>query len=211
MARRGDRRRRNRAFAALLLLIPGLLLSGCGLFSGPRPLNEDAPLIMEVTSAAVSKAGVLPTQFTCYGAGVTPPVSWSGAPSRTRSYALVLDDADAPITPWVYWLVFDIGAATTYTQQGMLPPSARVARNSTGQPAYDPPCPSGGPHKYRITVYALNTVLGHELPSQPQLLQTWTDIAPHVLARGTTTVTACPVTGPGAAIPPCKPRAAAHR
>jgi len=204
MACRGDHGYRKRAVAGLLLAL-GVLLSGCGLLSGPRPLSEDAPLIMEVTSAAVSKTGVLPRQFTCYGAGLTPPVSWSGAPAHTKSYALVIDDADAPITPWVYWLVFDIGAATTYTQQGILPPTARVARNSTGQAAYDPPCPSGGPHRYRITVYALNTVLGHGLPDQPQLLPTWTDIAPHVLARGTKTVTACPVSGSGAAVPPCKP------
>jgi len=209
MARRGDQRYRNRAVAALLLTL-SLLLSGCGLLSGPHPLSEDAPLIMEVSSAAVSKGGLLPRQFTCYGAGLTPPVSWSGAPADTKSYALVIDDADAPITPWVYWLVFDIGPATTYTQQGILPASAKVARNSTGQAAYDPPCPSGGPHKYRITVYALNTVLADGLADQPQLLPTWTDIAPHVLARGTTTVTACPVTGSGAAVPPCKPPIAAR-
>jgi Raf kinase inhibitor-like YbhB/YbcL family protein len=203
MARGRDRRCRNRAAAALLLAL-SLLLSGCGLFSGPRPLSADAPLIMEVSSPAAAR-GVLPRQFTCHGAGVTPPVDWSGAPAHTKSYAVVIDDADAPITPFVYWLVFDIGAATTYTQLGALPPSARVARNSTGQADYDPPCPTSGPHKYRITVYALNTVLGRALPSQPQLLPTWNTLAPHVLARGTTTVTACPVTGPGASVPPCKP------
>jgi len=210
MARRGAGRCRNLAAAALVLGL-SLLLNGCGLLSGPRPLSADAPLIMEVTSPAAVR-GVLPRQFTCHGAGVTPPVAWSGAPAHTRSYAVIIDDSDAPITPWVYWMVFDIGAATTYTQLGTLPPGARVARNSTGQADYDPPCPTSGPHKYRISVYALHTVLGRGLASQPQLLPTWSAIAPHVLARGETTVTACPVTGPGAAIAPCKPvRSAPHR
>jgi len=183
-----------------------LLLSGCGLLSGPRPLAADAPLIMEVSSPQVGK-GVLPAAYTCHAhkAPMTPPVSWSGAPARTRSYALVIDDADAPITPWVYWLVFDIGSATTYIQPNTTPPGARVARNSTGQPGYDAPCPDDAPHKYRITVYALNTVLGSSLPSQPQLLPTWTAVAAHVIARGTMTVTACPAPGAGEPAAACKP------
>ena len=203
--RAGDDRTRSRA-AAALLLAGCLLLSGCGLLSGPKPLAEDAPLIMEVSSPQVSK-GVLPVQFTCHAAkaALTPPVTWSGGPARTKSYALVVDDADAPITPWVYRMVFDIGSATTFIQSNTTPPGARVARNSTGQPGYNPPCPGGTPHKYRITVYALNTVLGRTLPSEPQLLPTWTAIAPHVIARGTITVTGCPAAGIGRPTPVCKP------
>jgi len=206
MARPGGHRARTRA-AAVMLLAGSLLLSGCGLLSGPRPLSEDAPLVMEVTSPAVTR-GILPAKFTCYATSAvqTPPVAWSGAPAHTRSYVLILDDADAPITPWVYWLVFNIGAATTYIQANNLPPGARVARNSTGKPAgYDPPCPSGAPHRYRITVYALNDVLGNLTPpTDPNLLQTWTAIAPHVLARGTMNVTACPAPAQAIKFPGCK-------
>ena len=203
--RAGDHRTRSRA-AAALLLAGSLLLSGCGLLSGPKPLAADAPLTMEVSSPQVNKS-VLPVQFTCHAASkaTTPPVSWSGAPAGTKSYALVIDDADAPITPWVYWMVFDIGSATTYIQSNTTPPGARVARNSTGQAGYDAPCPEGSPHKYRITVYALNAVLGRALPSGPQLLPTWTTIAAHVIARGTMTVTACPAAGLGQPAPACKP------
>jgi Raf kinase inhibitor-like YbhB/YbcL family protein len=209
--RRGDHRTRSRA-AAALLLAGCLLISGCGLLSGPRPLAADAPLIMEVSSPQVGR-GVLPAQFTCHAqkAPMTPPISWSGAPARTRSYALVIDDADAPITPWVYWLVFDIGSATTYIQPNTTPPGARVARNSTGQPGYDAPCPGAAAHKYRITVYALNAVVGKSLPSQPQLLPTWTAIAAHVIARGTMTVTGCPAPGIGHPAAACKPAPNARR
>jgi Raf kinase inhibitor-like YbhB/YbcL family protein len=188
--RRGDHLSRSRALGALLLA-SSLLLSGCGLLSGPKPLSSDAPLVITVTSPEASNH-VLKSAFTCHADKPTsPPVSWSGGP-HARSYALVIDDADAPITPWVYWLVFDIGSATTYIQQGTTPPGSRVAYNSKGQAGYDPPCPQGGPHKYRITVYALNATLGSLLPSRPQLLPTWTAIAAHVIARGTLNVTACP-------------------
>lgn len=191
MARRGHQRSRNRA-AAAMLLAASLLLSGCGLLSGPQPLVEDAPLIMEVSSPVVTVKGVLPPMFTCYGKGESPPVSWSGAPPHTKSFALVMDDSDAPITPYVYWLVVDISSQTTDIQNGTLPPPARPADNSTGHARYDPPCPLGGTHKFRITVYALNTRRLPSPPGGPQLLPTWTSIAPHVLARGTMTVTACP-------------------
>jgi phosphatidylethanolamine-binding protein (PEBP) family uncharacterized protein len=173
------------------LLAGSLLLSGCGLLSGPKPLSEDAPQTIVVTSSDVTR-DVLGLAYTCHASKPTSPsVSWSGGP-RAKSYALVIDDSDAPITPRVYWLVFDIGSATTYIQPGSIPPGARVAFNSAGEAAYDPPCPQGGPHKYRISVYALNTGLANLLPSRPQLLPTWTTIASHVIARGEFTVTACP-------------------
>ena len=188
--RRGDRYSRSRALGAPLLA-GSLLLSGCALLSGPKPLSEDAPQTIVVTSPDVTK-DVLGLAYTCHASKPTSPsVSWSGGP-RAKSYALVIDDSDAPITPRVYWLVFDIGSATTYIQPGSIPPGARVAYNSVGVAAYDPPCPQGGPHKYRISIYALNTGLANLLPSRPQLLPTWTTIASHVIARGEFTVTACP-------------------
>jgi Raf kinase inhibitor-like YbhB/YbcL family protein len=181
----------TRTFAALLLPAASLLLSGCALFSGPKPLSADAPQTIVVTSPDVSK-DVLGMAYTCHaGKPMSPSVSWSGGP-RAKSYALVIDDSDAPITPVVYWLVFDIGSDTTYIQPGSIPPGARVAYNSVGEASYNPPCPRGGPHKYRISVYALNTGLANLLPSRPQLLSTWTTIATHVIARGEFTVTACP-------------------
>jgi Raf kinase inhibitor-like YbhB/YbcL family protein len=188
------RRIRGQATAAGLLA-GGLLLSGCGLVSGPVQLSADAPLVMEVSSPVVSAKLLLPAAFTCHGRGESPPVSWSGAPQRTKSFALVLDDADAPIAPYVYWLVTDISYQTTDIQQGHLPPQARVADNSAGRAGYDPPCPRSAEHRYRITVYALDVARLPRLPNGPQLLATWTAIAPHVLARGTLTVIACPGQG----------------
>lgn len=205
--RGGDHPLRGAA-ATAMVLAASLVLSGCGLLSGPRPLSSDAPLNIEVSSPLVSQSGVLPAKFTCYGdrgtPPLTPPVFWSGASRSTKSFVLIIDDSSAPITPRLYWLVFDIGADTTDIQTGPLPPGARQARNSTGQPGYDPPCPVGAPHKYRISVYALNTVLGKALPSNPQLLPTWTAIAAHVIGRGTMTVTACPAPGTATTNPACQ-------
>ncbi len=203
MAGRGDRSRRGRLAAAMVVLAGSLLLSGCGLVSGPQPLDEDAPLIMQVSSPVVSARSILPVNYTCHGAGESPPVSWSGAPPKTKSFALVFDDSDAPISPYVYWLVVNISQLTTEIQGNSKPPGAEVADNSTGHARYDAPCPVGAIHRYRITVYALNVRYLPQPQAGPQLLPTWTSIAPHVLARGEMTVTACPVEGSPGWIPAC--------
>jgi Raf kinase inhibitor-like YbhB/YbcL family protein len=206
MVRGGNHRLRS-AVAVAILLASSMLLSGCGLLS-PQSLSNDAPLNMEVSTPLVH--GALPAEFTCYGerktgSPQTPSIFWSGANTHAaKSFVLIIDDHDAPITPRVYWVVFDIGSDSTDLQVGSLPPGAREARNSTGQPGYDPPCPVGAPHQYRITVYALNTFLGKALPSNPQLLPTWTAIAPHVIGRGTMNVTACPAPGTPTTNPACQ-------
>ena len=162
-----------------------LLLSGCGLFGNSKVLR-DAPQVLTVTSPLFAE-GVMPSQFTCYGVGQSPPVFWSGAPSGTRSFALVVDDSDAPITPYVYWIVFNISPGTDI-QPGMIPPGAVQAENSAGTAKYKAPCPEGPSHQYRFTVYALNSVL--RLSSGAPLKVAWTAIASHAIARGRLTATA---------------------
>jgi Raf kinase inhibitor-like YbhB/YbcL family protein len=172
----------------------GSLLAGCGLLGNPQPLSADAPLTMTVTSPDFEN-GVLPAQYTCYNRhqpAPSPPLFWSQPPRGTRSVAIVVDDSAAPISPRVYWMVFDIGPDTTDLQPGALPPHARVAYNSAGTARYDAPCPVGSAHDYRLTVYALDTFFGSELPQSPRLLSAWTTIARHVIARGTLTVVARP-------------------
>jgi Raf kinase inhibitor-like YbhB/YbcL family protein len=188
----GDGGRLRPAAVALAgLACASMLLSGCGLVGQPLLVSSDAPPAMSVTSP-VFVGNVIPKRFTCYGAGVSPPIFWSDPPPNTKSLVLVVDDSDAPISPRVYWLVFDISPNTTDLQVGALPPHARVAYNSARRADYDPPCPGDAPHNYRFTVYALNTSFGNSLPQHPQLLQALTTIAQHVIARGTLSAKAYP-------------------
>jgi phosphatidylethanolamine-binding protein (PEBP) family uncharacterized protein len=103
--------------------------------------------------------------------------------------ALIVDDSSAPITPYIYWLVFDISPGTTDIQEGSLPTGARQAQNSKGSADYQAPCPSGR-HSYRFTIYALDRVL--ELPSGAPLLSVWTAIAAATIGRGRIVVTGHP-------------------
>jgi phosphatidylethanolamine-binding protein (PEBP) family uncharacterized protein len=173
------------------VIASSLLLGACGLLGKPTTLVADAPLTMTINSPVFTNR-VIPIKYTCYGAGVSPPIYWSAPPPGTKSLAVVVDDSATPISPRVYWLVFDISPATTELQVGSLPPHARVAYNSSGKADYGAPCPRGKPRGYRFTVYALNTFFGSSLPVNPRLLQTLTTIAPHVTARGTFTARALP-------------------
>jgi len=176
------RRRPSRCRAVVLALAAALTLVGCGQAGQGAPV---APRSMLVRSEAFSPSqNILPQRYTCHGAGINPPLDWSGAPADTKSLALIVDDSSAPITPFIYWLVFDIQPGTTDIQEDALPTGARQALNSAHTAAYDPPCPVGHSHWYRFTVYALNRTLN--LPNGAPLLEVWTAIANATIGRGRT-------------------------
>ena len=156
-------------------------LGGCGLLGARGALQHDDPQIMTVTSPEFGQGRAIPRQYTCGDRGGTPPVSWSGAPQGTKAVALVVDDADAPIAPYVYWIVFNINPAVTDIQANRLPTGALQAVNSKGTVGYAPPCP-GHNHQYRFTIYALNSSL--PLAEGASLTAAVSDIASHAVARG---------------------------
>jgi hypothetical protein len=133
---------------------------------------------------------MIDARYTCTARSqaINPPLGWAGAPPGTKSLALVVDDSNAPITPYVYWLVFDIDPAASAIAEGQLPPGAREARNSAGSADYNAPCPGSRSHEYRFTVYALNKVLN--LPSGTSLRAAWTAIATATIGRGRLTANA---------------------
>jgi Raf kinase inhibitor-like YbhB/YbcL family protein len=179
-------RRARRLAAAGAALGAALPLAGCSLFG--TSITITAPSVMTVSSGAFEQ-GVMPQRYTCASPrALSPPLGWAGAPSGTKSIALVVDDSNAPITPYVYWIVFDIKPATSDIQEGQLPPGARQARNSAGRAAYNPPCPGPHGHTYRFTVYALNSVLN--LPKGTSLQSAWTAIAAATIGRGRLPVSA---------------------
>jgi Raf kinase inhibitor-like YbhB/YbcL family protein len=171
------------AAGAVAFAVP---LGGCGLFSSG--VTVTSPSVMTVSEGAFVH-GAMPERFTCAGKRpATPPLTWAGAPAGTKSVALVVDDSDAPITPYVYWVVFDIGPETSALLEGQLPHGARQAKGTAGYGRYDAPCPGSDGHSYRFTVYALNKVLN--LPDGTSLQSAWQAIAAATIGRGRLTVSA---------------------
>jgi Raf kinase inhibitor-like YbhB/YbcL family protein len=183
-----DGRRVRPGLALVIALLP--VASGCSLLGGLSGQGLKTAQAMIVTSPVFSSDLAIPPQYTCEGAGLSPPLLWSGAPQggATKSFAIVVDDSQAPISPYVYWIVFDISPTTTAVPQNQLPPHARVGLNSRGMARYDPPCPAAPSHQYRFTVYALNARL--RLPNGAGLRETWSAIARHVIGIGRLTALA---------------------
>ncbi|HET9895863.1 MAG TPA: YbhB/YbcL family Raf kinase inhibitor-like protein [Streptosporangiaceae bacterium] len=174
---------------AIAALLP--LLNGCAMIGGLSNTRLASPQSMTVSSPVFGANVRLPSIYTCHGPGLSPPLQWSGATQPVpKSFAIVLDDSQAPITPYVYWVVFDISPSTVAIGQNRLPTGAKQADNSAGKASYDPPCPRRSSHQYRFTVYALNAVIN--LPNGAGLREAWSAIASHVIAAGRLTVHACP-------------------
>lgn len=156
-------------------------VSGCGLIGGPSTVLVAVPDTITVTSPDFNGKQMSPA-FSCRGAGKHPAIHWSGEPAGTKSLALVMDDAAAPIKPYIFWIVFDISPQSSDIPAGRLPPGARQARNSKGSIGYDAPCPGNPGHVYRFTVYALDRKLS--LLGGTNAKTAWMAIAGAAIARG---------------------------
>jgi Raf kinase inhibitor-like YbhB/YbcL family protein len=131
-------------------------------------IAEEKPMSLIVTSSAFTPDGAIPALYTCEGKDISPALAWSGAPPATKSFALIVDDPDAPdpAAPkmtWVHWLLYDIppaaGGLPEAVQASALPPGTREGVNDWGRTGYGGPCPPIGRHRYFHKLYALDTVL----------------------------------------------------
>jgi Raf kinase inhibitor-like YbhB/YbcL family protein len=143
-----------------------------------------------LTSPAFAENGAIPKQYTCEGADISPPLQWSNAPQGTKSFALILDDPDAPDPKaprmtWVHWVVQNIPASAQSLPEGAaqhgMPAGAMQGLNDWKRTGYGGPCPPIGRHRYVHKLYALDTVLsGPERPTKEQLMQA---LQGHILAQ----------------------------
>ncbi|MCL4396559.1 MAG: YbhB/YbcL family Raf kinase inhibitor-like protein, partial [Chloroflexi bacterium] len=93
--------------------------------------------------------------YTCSGQSVSPQLKWSGAPSNTRSFVLIVDDPDAPSGTFTHWVAFDIPANQSQIVEGA--PGVGVGgKNDSGKTGYTAPCPPSGTHRYFFTLDALD-------------------------------------------------------
>ena len=132
------------------------------------PAKKEPAMAFHLTSAAFAPMGPIPGRHTCDGADVSPALAWSGAPAGTTSFALVVDDPDAPDpaaprVDWVHWVLYDLPAATTGLPEAVaaqdLPKGARAGLNDWKRPGWRGPCPPIGRHRYFLRLYALDVVL----------------------------------------------------
>src|SRR5437588_1275314 len=119
--------------------------------------DQESNQKLDLKSNDFQNGGALPQSATCDGPGISPSLAWEGALARdAKSFALVVDDPDAPNGTFVHWILFDVPKGATSIAAGA---SVGVAgRNSAGTDAFKAACPppGTGTHRYRFHLYALD-------------------------------------------------------
>lgn len=161
--------------------------------TGDGDTSDQEDETLDVTSPAFDDGETIPTEHTADGADTSPPLNVTGVPADAETLALVVDDPDAPREePWVHWLVWNAPADAGTIPEGYPPsgdgeafPSASQGNNSfpRDNQRYRGPAPPEGddPHRYRFTLYALDSTL--ELKPGANRTQLDAAVDGHVLER----------------------------
>lgn len=166
----------------IYLIFPALMALSCGNKDAktttdqnkPEP-NKEAPqdktsqkkdtlqktVIFNIKSSAFTAEGTIPQKYACDGDNISPPLLWAGAPTGVKSFALIVDDPDAPNKTHVHWVVYNIPANATELSENVpdskkLPSGAIQGTNDDNKTGYSGPCPPNGTHRYYFKLYALD-------------------------------------------------------
>lgn len=152
--------------------------------------------MFRLESPAFADHGEIPPRYTSDGADVSPPLRWFDAPAATRSFALVIEDPDAPdprapTRTWVHWVVYNLPADVHELAEAAsgvaMPPDAREGTNDWKRTGYGGPAPPIGRHRYIHRLYPLDTMLPPL--GQPDAATLRKAMAGHVLAETSLTGT----------------------
>lgn len=147
--------------------------------------------MFRLTSPAFKHGEAIPKVHTCEGKDPSPQLDWTGAPPGTKSFALIMDDPDAPVGLWVHWVLYDIPGGLSGLPAN-LPKTERVLGeakhgaswgvDSFSRTGYGGPCPPPGkPHRYVFKLFALDKALG--LPPGATASEATKAMEGHVLGR----------------------------
>jgi Raf kinase inhibitor-like YbhB/YbcL family protein len=172
------------ALAAMLTL----LVACAGAAATPEPATPTFPAATAAQEpftlriSAFPNAGAIPLRYSCDGADISPALSWTSPPPGTATFALIMDDPDAPGGTWDHWTVFNIPASTLELPEGEPTGGGVPGSNSWGETGYGGPCPPSGPaHVYRVFLYALDRSL--DLPAGASKREVLDAAAGHILAE----------------------------
>jgi len=151
------------ASAALVAVLVGWMLAA------PLrlvPVTEVKPMAKPVGpvlySPAFAQGERIPKRHTCDGEDLSPALYWENVGEDVRSFALIMEDPDAPMGTFIHWVLYNIPAERRDLPEGV-PTQVQVAqigtqgRNDFRRIGYGGPCPPPGkPHRYRFILYGLS-------------------------------------------------------
>jgi Raf kinase inhibitor-like YbhB/YbcL family protein len=153
---------------------------------------------LTLSSPAFADGARLPERFTADGAGVSPPLLWSGVPQGTALLALLVEDADTPaLVPLAHAVVWGLPARSVRLAEGAMArdgvgsaEGGDVGRNSFRGEGWLPPDPptGHGVHRYVFQLFALGGEMAGpgQSPGRSAVIEA---MAGRVLAAGVLTGT----------------------
>lgn len=157
-------------------LLVGIFL----IMAGNVLANSQQELTMKISSPAFEHQQPIPKKYTCSGTDVSPPLVFSDVPKGTKSFALIVDDPDAPSGTFVHWLAWNIKGDSTGLAEGATIPNQ--GKNGYKENRYKGPCPPpGNTHRYFFKLYALDNLL--TLPDGSLKTQLESAIEGHILGK----------------------------
>jgi len=121
-----------------------------------------------LTSPSFAEGEAIPHKFSAYGQDISPELRWEKGPEGTKSYALLIEDPDAPMEkPFVHWVLFNVPADVTSLGEAVpgsaaleKPDGAMQGSNGKGSTGYfGPKPPDEKPHRYHFQLFALDKML----------------------------------------------------
>jgi Raf kinase inhibitor-like YbhB/YbcL family protein len=146
---------------------------------------------LHFSSPAFAQGQAIPPPHTCDGDNHSPALAWENPPPGTQSFALIMDDPDAPSGLWVHWVLYDLPAGLNGLPADL--PKTPSLENGAKQGAcwgvnhfdrigYQGPCPPPGkPHHYYFVLYALDRPL--HLPAKKTAAEIRAAMQGHILAE----------------------------
>lgn len=122
---------------------------------------------IKITSSAFKEGENIPSRFTCDGANISPQLHWNSSSAEVKSYAIIVEDPDAPGGNFIHWIIYNIPASVKELHEDItpsrnIPDEVMLGTNSFGRIGYGGPCPPAGKaHRYYFRLYALDTILHH--------------------------------------------------
>ena len=121
-----------------------------------------------LTSPAFENGKKIPSVHSCDGDDTSPRLRWDGEPKGTVSFALIMEDPDAPGGTFTHWIVYNLPPDCHELEeiipiQKNLDNGAIQGKNDFGKIGYRGPCPPPGrDHHYWFRIFALKKKLPPE-------------------------------------------------
>lgn len=141
----------------------------------------------KLISSAFEDGKPIPAKYTCDSSNISPPLNWVGIPQKTKSFAIIMDDPDAPMGTWVHWVIYNIPGTVTSLEEKLSVQKIKATDglNSWNEKGYNGPCPPYGTHRYNFKLFALDeTLTSKDGMTKAELLEA---MKGHILSETTLT------------------------